>query len=194
MKAIIILLLTTSILSGQNPEKFKVLLKHLGDNDQKSESCFNLQLTAEQSENVHLASQNYRLFYNSDNMSFIPGSLDLDLPADKYQIKLVQERQGVDASGMGELSFEGDLGFINFSVVLQNTQAGGVLVGSDDKWMPVANMCFKVDNFSDHQSIVLARSQLTANYGRAFIELSFIGEDQKVGTAGIASYTDFTLN
>ena len=194
MKSLIIFFLATGMLCAQSPENFKVQLKHLDDNERNSESCFNLQLSASQSDNIHLASQNYRLFYNSDNLSFIPNSLDLDLPNDKYQLKLVQERKDVDASGMGQLEFEENLGFINFSVVLQNTQSGGVLIETNDNWMPVANMCFKVDDFSKEQSIVLARSQLTADYGRAFIELSYIGEDSKVETAVIASYTDYKLN
>ena len=176
------------ILISQENLKVRVILDH--HEKVISQSCFNLEVRAVGDAKIGLASQNYRIFYNSGNLSLKKKGITLSLPVDTYDLKIVQDLKGVNAQGTGELYFEKNLGFINFSVVLQNIQAGGILLNGE-QWSQIAQMCFDINDFDDPISIILARDEMTASYGRAFIEFSYIDESDQVGAALITSYTDY---
>lgn len=152
--------------------------------------CVNLAVSAAgASEPVRLSSQNYRMYYNSANIKLVESSLDLNLPKDGYQMKLVQHVLGVDATGTGDLPFEGNLGFINLSVVQNNLQVPGVLLSPDHQ--TIVQMCFEVKDSSQPMQIVLARSEATSQYGRAYIELSSVDMKSELKSTKIVSYKDY---
>ncbi len=140
---------------------------------------------------LRLSSQNYRLYYSADNLSLDEASLVSKLPNDLYQLKLVQHVGGIDASGRGDLDFENNLGFINFSIVHTNIKVQGAELSSDNT--SIVDMCFDVQDFDQDISIVLAREEVTSTYGRAYIELSTQDEKNTLASTSISEYKDLFI-
>ncbi|WP_297925446.1 hypothetical protein, partial [uncultured Agitococcus sp.] len=74
------------------------------------ENCFNISVENTSSNDVNLAGQNYRLYYDAGNAKFIEKSLISYLPKGYTPIEIVQNLVG-NASGYGMLPFENSLGF-----------------------------------------------------------------------------------
>lgn len=137
-----------------------------------------------------LSSQNYRMYYDANSGTLNENTLKLNLPEDKYQLRLVQHVDGVDATGTGGLAFEDNLGFINFSIVQTNLQQPGIALSSEQQ--PVISMCFDPkEGGVKPLSIVMARADETSAYGRAYIELSSLGAKKELKTTKIISYKDY---
>ncbi len=155
-------------------------------------TCFNLEVRNSEMPPLKLASMNYRLFYNSDNLSFRADDIRLFLPSE-YTLKLVQNLKDVDASGTGPLPFEQDLGFLNFSVIYQDGSPGSIRMVQGEPWLAVVQLCFDVADEQNHQTIVLARDEVTARYGKAYVELSAYDENDQIMAARISSYGDYNF-
>lgn len=155
------------------------------------QSCFDIELYQLTEGHAMLAGQNYRLFYNSAASELDPESIKTILKEDQYEFRLVQDRKHVDASRVNNLSFDSDLGFINASIILNATNARGKLLIKDN-WVSVASMCFELTDQSQTPEIVLARSALTAEYGRAYIEISYVDEKGEINTLDLIQYQDFS--
>lgn len=152
--------------------------------------CYNMDVRQSgDSETVMLAGQNYRLFYNSEALSFDDSGWNMKLNDSEYTSNLVQHRNQVDASKVGILSFDKNLGFINASVILNGTDTRGVLLPKNT-WKTLAEVCFDIiDNEIEHQ-VVIARPQLTSGYGRAYVELSYVDEHGSIQSLPILSAQD----
>ena len=188
-KSLIILfqVITVSALLAQTGLNVELIASPSTDTSHK---CVDLSVSAaDASEPVRLSSQNYRMYYNSANIKLVESSLDLNLPKDGYQMKLVQHVSGVDATGTGDLPFEGNLGFINLSVVQNNLQIPGVLLSPEHQ--TIVKMCFEVNDSGQPMQIVLARSEATSQYGRAYIELSSVDMKSELKSTKIVSYKDY---
>jgi len=153
-------------------------------------ACYDVQLRSTSGSTWNLAGQNYRIFYNSALASYNSGSGQSLLPAGTYgNFELVQNIQHVDASAInGPLSFEADLGFLNFFIDLNNLTTGAIPI--DGNWTSTANICFTVeqsviDGTSDCLEIVWARSSLTSDYATAFVEVSrWVGPNNTISIVG----------
>jgi len=77
-----------------------------------SQDCYNVELDYQAENSSKLASQNYRIFYDSRLSTFDKEASQLLLPEEDYAFSVVQTNHDVDASGVGPLPFEGNLGFI----------------------------------------------------------------------------------
>jgi len=157
---------------------------------EEKENCYNVELNY-QSDNVSkLASQNYRIFYDSRLSNFDKESSRLKLPDDDYAFSIVQTNHDIDASGVGPLPFEGHLGFINATVLLNDTRLEGLTLDQEKGWTPTVQFCFQM--IEDHKTphIVLARPDLTGLYGRAFVELSIVDQFDSIQSLTIDNYSD----
>jgi hypothetical protein len=159
--------------------------------DAEHKQCIRLVLKSEESTVLSLSSQNYRMYYNVDNLSLDEASLAMQLPEDKYQIKLVQHVPGIDASGIGLLPFEKNLGFINLSIVHNNVAVPGIPLNAAG--LPIADMCFTVKDWKKPMSVVLARQDMTSAYGRAFIEVSSLDANKSFVPMKIKTYKDYIV-
>ena len=110
---------------------------------------------------------------------------------DAYQLRLVQHKEDIDASGVGELPYESSLGFINYSIVLQDLKSGGLSMDFKGEWMTITNFCFEAVDPEGSIHVSLAREPLTAPYGRAFIELSAIDNAQNISSLKVQSFIDY---
>lgn len=155
-----------------------------------AQTCVHLEVkNLASDESTMLSSQNYRLFYSAGSIGLIDSTVQLALPSDIYQLRMVQHVDGVDASGTGDLPFEDKLGFINFSVVQSNLQRPGIEVSTSP--VSIVEMCFENKNPDQVSSIVLARENVTTSYGRAYIELSVLGEGEQILPSTVKEYKDY---
>jgi hypothetical protein len=152
--------------------------------------CYDVQLKRNGGVNFGLAGQNYRLFYDASLASYISGTSSL--PAAYSAFSLVQDMQDVDASSInGPLDFEATLGFLNYTIDLNDIQNGGVFLPSDGSWMTTSNICFTVEEavFNDQNTcmqVVFGRVGVTDLYGTAFVEVSrWISSNNTTNSLGI---------
>lgn len=175
--------------NGQQDISIRVSLDNFDDD--KSVACFSVEITGQQP-GMRLASQNHRLFYNSSNMTLQEHTLQLNSGPEEYQVKLVQHLKGIDASGIGQIPFEQNLGFINYSIVLKDLQNGGISLDFENKWAKISSMCFEVKDKAEDMRVTLARNDLTAEYGKAFIELSAMDSAKNISSVKVSNYIDYS--
>jgi len=156
----------------------------------KANSCYDLQLEYT-GEDASLASQNYRIFYSSGTMKFIQEQTEIYLPKDQYTFNIVQHNEGVDASGIGGLSFEDNLGFINATVIFNDPRAEGFVLSQSKQWSSILQLCFDSLDTDVESQIVLARQDVSSSYGRAFVELSLVDEKGAINSLEIDKYFDY---
>lgn len=139
-------------------------------------ACFNVQLRTEDGNGWGLAGQNYRIYYDASLATWQSGVSTL---GSSYQdFTLIQDFQDVDASAANSnLAFEGSLGFLNYTMDLNDPSVGGVNLPSDGSWLTTTQLCFALeDDLLDNPSTCLeaiwARDTLTAKYATSFVEVS----------------------
>ncbi len=118
-----------------------------------------------------LADQNYRLYFDATTMSLVEHQSNSDLPSDQYSpIQFHQVIEHADAGGVNQLSFDNDLGFINFSIDLINDSKGGLTIKRKHGWERVAVLSFKLSE-GDPSQLVWGREEATDEYATAFVEI-----------------------
>jgi len=166
----------------------------LGDvNCNNNTVCYNVQLKATGSSPFDLAGQNYRLYYNGAIASYLSGTSLL--PSGYGNYSLIQDIQNQTATGIGGLSFENNLSFLNYTIDLENITSGGVAV--DGNWLTTSQLCFNVTQaaFDDPNTCfeaVWARGGLTDTYATSFIEVSeWLGPNDTEEITGVG-FNDLT--
>lgn len=138
-----------------------------------------------------LAGQNYRIFYNSSALSLLKDKAKLLLPEGKYSdIKFLDCQEGVDAAGAGSLSFDKNLGFINFSIDLHDNQYGGITLNSQDEWTSVATLRFKVLDQNAISSVVWGRDGVSHEYATAYVEMAEWLGPKSIAALDIVEFVD----
>jgi hypothetical protein len=140
-----------------------------------SKACFDVQLRSAQPQDLNLAGQNYRLYFDASILKYNEDFSVSYLPTDDYTaLTLNQEILGADATGIGTLPYEGNLGFLNFSMDLSDTENGGIILPADGEWKNTTRICFDLVNHDEPPSkgIHWARPELTDHYATAFVEVA----------------------
>ncbi len=108
--------------------------------------CFDINILNVSNQPINLAGQNYRLFYNSELLSFDEQLSTSLLSVGVYtDINIVQSEENVDGSSInGPLSYEDDLGFLNFFIDLNDTQNGGEIIEANGQHFPATKLCFDI--------------------------------------------------
>ena len=109
-----LLLLFPSMLLAQTT--FDIRLAEV-NNNRTDEICYQVSLASSTATSWNLASQNYRLYYDTEVLAFKEGT---SLLGDDFQdFTLVQAKEEVDAGGVeGCLHYAYSLGFLNYSLDL----------------------------------------------------------------------------
>jgi uncharacterized repeat protein (TIGR01451 family) len=155
--------------------------------------CYSVQLQPEGASSFNLAGQNYRIYWNALNATFVSGSsvLPVSTYSDYTQVGLIEN---FDATGFGPLSFEANLSFLNYFIELNNLNSGGIVLAPND-WTTTSILCFEVsqdviDDPDVCMEAVFARSTLTNGYGTAFVEVArWTAPNMTVDATGV-SYFD----
>ncbi|MEZ4910143.1 MAG: hypothetical protein R2774_04700 [Saprospiraceae bacterium] len=152
--------------------------------------CYNLGIINLDDSEINLAGQNFRIFYDTGELTFNVDSTMSLLPLGSYTpLVYVNILENVDASGKGSLNFEDDLGFLNFYIDLNDVANGGVKIQPDSTFN-VAKLCFIVkDTSADFQchDILLAAENLTDSYAFVFNEVSLWNGPNSTSGAQIVS-------
>jgi len=164
-------------------------LRLLESNNEDGVLCYDAQLNYSGVE-ASLASQNYRIFYNAAALKFSEKNSHLIASKDDYTFNVVQQNHGIDASGVGELTFEKDLGFINATVLFKDTRLDGQRLIEGQGWTSIVQFCFERTSDESRKQVILARKELTAPYGKAFVELSIVDKTDAISSLPIKTYQD----
>lgn len=141
-----------------------------------------------------LAGQNYRIYYPTETLSLNKKGSKSQLSQDQYSnLQFAKVLEHVAASGQGDISFDEDLGFANFSVELLDNQKGGASLSDKDGWMTIATLKFDVLGEFEEVSMVWGRESLSAKYATAFVEIAEWEAPLKTTTVMIDEYIDFNL-
>jgi len=157
-------------------------------------ACFNVQLRTEDSNGWGLAGQNYRIYYDAALASWQSGTSTLGTAYQGFQ--LIQDIQDVDASATNSnLSFEDTLGFLNYTMDLNDPSIGGTNLPADGSWLTTSQLCFTLedallDNSSTCLEAIWARDTLTAKYATSFVEVSEWIEPNSTQMANGVYYDD----
>ncbi len=141
-----------------------------------------------------LAGQNYRIYYPTETLSLNTKGSKSQLSQDQYSnLQFAKVLEHVAATGQGNISFDGDLGFANFSVELLDNQRGGASLSDKDGWMTIATLKFDVLGDFEEVSMVWGRESMSAKYATAFVEIAEWEAPLKTTTVEIDEYIDFNL-
>ena len=141
-----------------------------------------------------LAGQNYRIYYPTETLSLNKKGSKSQLSQDQYSnLQFAKVLEHVAASGQGDISFDKDLGFANFSVELLDNQKGGASLSEKDGWMTIATLKFDVLGDFEEVSMVWGRESISAKYATAFVEIAEWEAPLKTTTVLIDEYIDFNL-
>lgn len=158
--------------------------------------CYHISIVNESTEVINLAGQNFRLFYDSEYFELETLELMSLLPTPQYSsLFVVQSIEHLNATGLGNLTFEDDLGFLNFFIDLNNIISGGIELQADGMKTGLAEICFNANiSTSDSfcPSIILAREDETQAYANAFIEISEWINSSQQQSLNIIAFDDIT--
>jgi hypothetical protein len=118
---------------------------------------------------LNLADQYYRFYYDASNMKLDDRSIETVLPTSNYyDATIIEHVDGLDASRVGELSYDRNLGFVNLYIELSDLTTGGTNITPQDEWVTVATLDFSIDNTQQPIIATWARVDRTKNYTSAY--------------------------
>jgi Secretion system C-terminal sorting domain len=183
IKSLMVLLLCSIhfMASGQ----ISVSLTEMNGVSNLRQQCYQVELTNQGHNDITLAGQNYRLYYDSETAMLSESSIKTMLPSQYTSMNLVQHHFDVDASGFGVLPYDANLGFINIATDLNLSASGGVSI-SVGKTIAVLSMCFDVVE-GKIPVFTWAQDQLTHTYATAFVEIATF-DANKLKKVNISDY------
>jgi len=140
-------------------------------NYQEKVICYDIQIENSGNQQWELASQNFRVFYDASMICHIPDSLSSYLGQNYSEAVLVNDIK-IDATGIGQLSYESSLAFLNFFIDL--SVFPGVAIDPGETVI-VSQLCFSVlDQSIDSICINMdfAQEGFTDPYAQAYTVIS----------------------
>ena len=163
-------LLTISSTIAQSNVSFRLTTEDYSV-DAKS-TTVSVQIKAEDNA-VNLADQYYRFYYDASNMKLNDFNIETSLPgALYYDAQVVEHISGFDASEVGLLEYDKNLGFINLFIELSDLTSGGTIIRRQDGWVTVATVEFDIHNTLNPVYATWARESKTSAYASAFALIS----------------------
>jgi len=194
LKCLFLLMLST----GLNAQNFYNIRLNKIQSEQIDKICYDVQLASAQAADFNLAGQNYRLFYDSEKLRYVENSAKSLLPAPTYTTIILRDNSyNQDASGVGYLPFESDLGFLNIEIDLNDLTNGGAVLPASGEWQNTAQVCFDlitVNNEEQEASIYWGREVLTKEYATAYVEVAEWIAPQEIQLAMANNYEDIALS
>lgn len=144
-----------SLLTAQNKADLRLVV----NNRIQSSNCFDIQLRSPHGENISLAGQNYRIFYNGSNLSFNKSQITSYLDNRAYgKIDIINTNTN-------------NIGFLSLSIDARELGEKTVLLKKSAEWVSTLNICF--DKIGDKEiDLTWADGDKTAVYATAQVALS----------------------
>lgn len=166
------LFFTSFIVNGQVSIKLVPILNGI-DNQLST----NVYIYNNSDQDVTVAGQNYRLYYNAKSARFTD-NVQSYLPKSYTKLELVQHFYNQDASGYGKLAFEENLGFINLACDYKLESLNPMVVKPNQEILvfSLTFECYDINAFE----VKWAENNITSGYATAFNELAGIVNDSLV--------------
>ena len=149
---------------------------------------------------AYLADQIYRVYYDSEYAVLDESSVTSLLDENYYSDPAVKLHvSGIDASSInGPLTFERELGFLNFAITIFNLDFDSTQSRHAD-WTYTSSFCFDVqsdvwDDPQKHLNIVLGRKDVTSAYAPAYTLVSRISQISGFGPLELSNHGDIDEN
>lgn len=153
-------------------------------------ACYNLNLTSGENP-FSLGSQRYQLFYNSGVGSFVSGTSQLGNEFQSLSLQASTPVENINATGVGDLPFESDLGFINFTIQLSDESVGSSVMVNSSEPTTTAELCFvmtdpAINNGNTCFEATWARIGVTDPYNLSMVEIDeWLGAGNTVQVSGV---------
>ncbi len=158
----------------------------------KQELYVNVQLRNTSQADIRLAGQNYRFYYNSEILALDTEASASALSGNKYTaLTLDDHKSGIQADKVNQVTFDDNLGFVNFSIDLHDLKNGGIAL-TTDKWTTVARLKFDVKKMDAGYDLVWGRAGATDLYATAFVELQEWKSSTSLDKIDIVYYGDLS--
>lgn len=133
----------------------------------------NVQIKNSEASQMVLAGQNYRIYYNADALTIDKkGSKSLLSTKQYSNLDFSQVLEHIDATGAGQLDFEENMGYANFSIDLKDVKNGGQSLNNKGDWMTVARIKFEIAASADVYEVVWGREGKSEAYATAFVHIA----------------------
>ena len=152
---LIISLVLCTFLSGQ--KQVDIMLKAAGQ--EADIRCFDIMLRSPGGHDIDLAGQNYRIFYNADQVSFIPDRISRSMDNKTYsQIDLINTE-------------DQNIGFISMSIDGKALTEDVITLNRDASWKQTMNICFALKSDQGY-NITWANAKKTSLFATAEVAMS----------------------
>lgn len=121
--------------------------------------CFDILLRSPGGHDIDLAGQNYRIFYNADQISFLPKRISHDLDPKTYsKIDLINTE-------------DHNIGFISMSIDGKALTEKVITLNKNASWKQTMNICFQLKSDQGY-TITWANAKKTAIFATAEVAMS----------------------
>ena len=194
IKAILLITITSFSTWGMASDEIYLRLQPI-QYDTKSNSVYvEVELKYDGSNTFVLADQNYRLYFDAASLKFDAKQSKSTLPKALYgNLDIHEVVQGAPAGPIDQLEFDDKLGFINFSINLNNEQLGGIRLKRDEEWRKIALLKFELEPNQDPADIVWSRDGFTHKYATAFVQILQWHAPYKTTLARVSEFYDTSV-
>jgi hypothetical protein len=114
-------------------------------------------------------------------------------PESYGDLEIIEIVEGANV-GTGQLSFDQNLGFINFRIDLMDNENGGIEISEQSGWVKLAVLKFDLLKISPNSRLVWGRPEVTNQYATAFVELTEWVAPYETSALNIMDYQDGDLS
>ena len=167
---------TTTVPCAPPANEYEVALEVSNIDCSTGMVCYNVEISTSNDSSFILASQRYQLFYNSGVGSFISGESVLGNEFEDLTLQNSTPIENVNATGVGPLPYEGDLGFVAFSIGLEDLDAGSSVLVEPGFPVTAAELCFVMSDLAITTAdtcfeATWAREGVTDEYNNTMVEI-----------------------
>lgn len=178
-------------LSAQTGVSYRLIDNRFDEN--QSELYVDIQIRADGSQFI-LADQYYRFYFDSDNMSLDTDYSQSHLPNELYyDMSIIESIEGFDASEVGALNYDQNLGFANIYIELADAIIGGTRITKSEGWVTIGTLRFDIKEGQAPSRATWAREGLTAQYASAYSVVSEWKQENVIETLSANSYSDLNF-
>lgn len=176
---------------SEDPGEYQIALSLNNVDCSSGLACYSVNILGSNGSSFTLGSQRYQLFYNSAVGSFVSGTSQLGSAYQPLTLQASTPVENVNSSGVGDLPYESDLGFINFTIQLTDQNAGSTVSINPAEAVTTAELCFAMTDLAVTERNVCfeatwARRGATEAYNASMVEIdewiSGSGSQEAIGT------------
>ena len=158
MRYVAVLFILFACTIGTYAQK-KIDIKLERTSSRGNQNCFDISLRSPFGEDIDLAGQNYRLFYDASKVTYVDESISSKLSSAAYTAFDIQT------------TVLGSIGFLSFSTDARKLNDHTIRLSREGEWNSTAKVCFESEH-GRFYDLTWARLDKTAHYASASIAFS----------------------